>query len=356
MKRKVLIGYNYILHYRVPLFNKLAEKYDVTVLHSGKSMRETNDKYAELIVPVYKIGPFHFQPGFIKEVTKKEYDVVIALFDVAWITTLIAVFIRRKKCKFILWGAWITKNKLANLLRVAFSKRVDSNIFYTHAARKDFISRNVNENKLFVANNTFDVGEQIESFKYILKNRILFVGSLDERKQNDLLIYAFNNIIDKINEDINLTIIGEGSKLESLKRLVSEIGLTKRVEFFGKINDVDYLKEYYKVAIVSVSFGQAGLSVLQSLGYGVPFLTKKNAISGGEITNIRNDYNGILCDDNIKSLQENLLKLCLDIPYARVLGENAFNYYKKYCTMENMANGFIDAIENSRLSEVDVDN
>ena len=351
MKKNVLIGYNFILHYRVPLFNRLSERYNVTVLHSGKKMAGNQDSYNEIITNVYKLGPFFFQPGFLKEVFNPKYDVVISLFDVAWITTLLSTIFHPKKKKFILWGAWITGNNVANYVRVFFSKKVDANIFYTYQSLEDFVNRNVSKEKVFVANNTFDVGDMVPSYKNVLKNQIIFVGSLDERKQNDVLLKAFKNITPRIPQDIVLTMIGEGSQLNQLKKIAEDLELNDRVAFLGKINNNDLLREQYKSAIASVSYGQAGLSVLQSLGYGVPFITKKNAISGGEITNIINEYNGFLCEDNIKSLENSLLRICMDIPFARKLGKNAYYYYKNYCTMENMAQGFIDAIENTRLSK-----
>jgi glycosyltransferase involved in cell wall biosynthesis len=89
--------------------------------------------------------------------------------------------------------------------------------------------------------------------------------------------------------------------------LVVSLKIQNRVIFKGKITSNKDLIEFYRNAFVSVSFGQAGLSVLQSLGYGVPFITKKNAISGGEITNIIDKYNGFLCEDSVESLKEKIL-------------------------------------------------
>ena len=106
---------------------------------------------------------------------------------------------------------------------------------------------------------------------------------------------------------------------------------------------------YYAEAIVSVSFGQAGLAVLQSLAYGVPFITKRNAISGGEKTNIKDGFNGYFCEDNSEPLSQKILELCNDIQKARVLGQNAYNYYNEYCTIENMVQVFRDAIESARF-------
>lgn len=350
---KILIAYNYILHYRKPFFNKLSEHYNVTVLHSGDKTVTDKDKYEEILFGEKKIGPFHLQSGLLKEVGKNKYDCVIALFDVRWLTTILSYYLHNQDSKFIWWGAWITQNRLANTVRLYLTKKADANIFYTYKAKREFIERGANEGNLFVANNTFDVGKRIESFKEKKKTRILFVGSFDERKQLDSLIYAFNNVLNEIPDNITLTIIGDGNEKDKLQEIVNKKNLKDRVDFEGRINDPVKLHPYYREAIASVSFGQAGLSVLQSLGFGVPFITKKNAISGGEKFNIKHGFNGLLCDDKIEALENSIKSVCNDITYARELGKNAYNYYNKYCTIENMVHGFVDAIENSRLSRVD---
>jgi glycosyltransferase involved in cell wall biosynthesis len=353
-KKKVLIGYNFILHYRVPLFNTLSKKYDLTVLHSGKSIRKSSDLYNEIIVPVFKVSKIHFQPGLIKEIKNNKYDVVILLFDVAWVTSLIASFCLKKNQRLILWGSWITKNFLANKVRLFFSKLANGNIFYTYKSSKDFNNMGLDSGKIFIANNTFDVGNVFDSSTCLDKNSLIFVGSLDSRKQNDVLIRAFHKILPKIDDGINLHIIGSGTEYVSLVKLVNDLNMSERIIFKGKIEDQNLLALEYKHAIASISFGQAGLSVLQSLGFGVPFVTKKNAISGGEIFNIKHNHNGILCDDNIDDLQSHLLLLCTDKNYARQMGANAHNYYRQFCTMDNMAQGFIDAIENVQLANIDI--
>ena len=110
---------------------------------------------------------------------------------------------------------------------------------------------------------------------------------------------------------------------------------------------------YYEESIFSISYGQAGLSVLQALGFGVPFITKKNAISGGEKYNIKNGYNGFLIEDSLIALSNIILKLCIDIKYAKQLGENAFYYYQQFCIISNMVKGIQDAIEGTNFSKID---
>jgi glycosyltransferase involved in cell wall biosynthesis len=353
MKKKILIGYNYILHYRKPMFNLLSEKYDVTILHSGKSINNNTDKYKELIFPVKKHGPFYLQQGLIKEIQVNDYDYVILLFDVRWLNTIRSILKYRKKVKIILWGAWLTNSNLINKIRLYLSKKVYANVFYTHKSRLDFINLGLDETKTYVANNTFDVGERVKSFNNEVKDIILFVGSLDSRKENKVLISAFNNILDKIPESINLIFIGDGDEMINLTNQVNTFQIASRIKFVGRIEDSSELKGYYKRSIVSVSYGQSGLSVLQSLGYGVSFLTKENSISGGEKNNIKHKFNSIFCEDNITSLEYYLTELCLDIKYSRELGKNAFEYYTKYCTIENMSQGFIDSIERTSKTTID---
>lgn len=355
MKKKILLGYNYILHYRKPLFNLLAEKYELVVLHSGNETVEEKDSYTELIVPTKKMGPFFFQRGLLKEIKKEEYDYVILLFDLRWVYTIFSIYLYNKKAKLILWGAWLTDSNIANRVRLYLTKKADASIFYTQKSRNDFVKLGVPKKKTFVANNTFDVNQRVKSYENGIKNRILFVGSLDKRKQNDILIKAFSNIIHKIPNDIVLTFIGDGAQKQVLIESSKKSKIESRVYFAGRLEGVNELEGFYKEAIVSVSFGQSGLSVLQSLGYGVPFLTKQNSISGGEKTNIKNGVNGIFCNDSIESLEFFLVKLCTDIEYARTLGKNAYHYYSEFCTMENMCQGFLDAIEDTDLSKIDYD-
>ncbi|WP_169777290.1 glycosyltransferase family 4 protein [Campylobacter mucosalis] len=351
--KKILIQYNYILHYRKAFFNELAKYYEVTVLHSGKKSVTQKDLYKEIIVPVKKIGPFYFQKYVVSEVKKNLYDIHIALFDVRWINTVMSIYFKNKRSKFIWWGAWLTKSFVANKIRLFFTKKADANVFYTYGAKKDFIGLGILDNNLFVANNTFDVGTGVKSYENINKNRILFVGSLDKRKQNDFLINAFYNSLLEIQDNIILTFIGDGPEKDYLQTLVKDKNIESRVEFVGRINEPDLLQNYYKESIVSVSFGQAGLSVLQSLGYGVPFITKINAISGGEKFNIKDRVNGFFCEDSQDSLKNTLIEICNNIEFARVLGKNAYEYYSKYCTIENMVQGFRDAIEDTRFAKVD---
>ena len=94
-----------------------------------------------------------------------------------------------------------------------------------------------------------------------------------------------------------------------------------------------------------MSFGQAGLAVLQSMAFGVPFITKRNAISGGEKYNIVDENNGIFCADDMNSLVDAMSRLIVDPGYAKLLGVNAFTHYRDKASVSLMVDGFRAALK-----------
>jgi len=346
---KIIILENKILHYRKPFFNGLAYHYDTTVLHSGDiSVNSQEDSYKEYIVPLKKKNKFYLQSEVVPYIKKNDLDVVIGMFDLAWVDIVKAFFYCKKNnIPFVWWGIGFGKNKVINFIRKILVNYSNGVILYTKESKELFVQYGIIKEKIFVANNTFHVENRIKGYEFS-KDSILFVGSLDKRKQNDILINAFSSIVDDIPKNINLIIIGEGIELENLRKLSSKLKLENRVKFIGKVTDTKILASYYKKAICSVSFGQAGLSVLQSLAYGVPFITKRTAISGGEISNIIDGYNGFLCEDDIESLKLSLTNIILDKEKTISMGKNAYDYYSENATMEKMIQGFIDAIDYAR--------
>ena len=81
--------------------------------------------------------------------------------------------------------------------------------------------------------------------------------------------------------------------------LANRLGLTDKVVFKGHIDKPDQLKYIYDNAIATVSVGQAGLAVSQSIGFGVPFVTHKDAITGGEIYGVQPGKTGDLLTSNL---------------------------------------------------------
>lgn len=114
------------------------------------------------------------------------------------------------------------------------------------------------------------------------RDAILYVGRLERPKKVDLLIRGFAAA--KVSDHrTRLIVVGSGKELTNLQRLAIDLGVSDRVDFLGHVSDVSKLKDLYARAVCSVSPGYAGLSLTQSLGFGVPMVVSRDEHHAPEI-------------------------------------------------------------------------
>lgn len=347
----IAIIYGPLLHYRIPLFNALCDRYNISVFTTFLSNEINNCRFNVEVFESRNYGPFQFQPNLQKRLREGSFELCIVFFDVAHINSLLAVF-QPVAPRTILWGPWLTKSKIANRIRVSAIDRCESTIFYCNEHLEEFLNFNLDKKKLYVAPNTVEVPIDITSGSEAEKDIILFVGSFNKRKGLDRLVCIFKSILGKIDDNVNLVLVGDGAERSKLKSLIISLGLNSRVKMPGKINNPGHLAPYYKKAVISVSLSQAGLSVLQSMGFGVPFLTVQGSISGGETLNIVNGVNGFIVENTDEAISEALLNLLNDKKKIVYFGKMAREHYLQYATIENYAQGFYDAVEKTRETNV----
>lgn len=341
----ILVIQGWLPHYRLELFNALAALEDVAVVHSGEPARRDGDRFEEVVLPVKTLGPFRLQQGLLKLIEARQPRAVIAMFDVRWVNTVRAMYRYDQRLKWVWWGLDRGKSEWATKAKLLIARRPNPIVLYNEVTRAEFSSDLEPKVPLFVANNTFHVPNRAECFRNPVKNRIINVGSLEARKENAVTIRVLKKICDDTGADIRFSLIGDGPERTTLTALVDELGMQNRVELVGRIDNPSELARYYAEAFASVSFGQAGLAVLQSMAFGVPFLTKENAVSGGEKHNITNGETGIIVTDDPVALESALRRLFADPDAARRLGEAAYHYYSEAATIENMVANFVKAID-----------
>lgn len=354
---KVLILYNKIFDYRIPIWNILAEQCDLTVAYcEGKDKSGCNFKRIALKEP-YRLGPFSFHKENIYKLAK-QYDVVIALGNIKWPKYTSLAF-RKRKFKFATWSIGVSASYTKGYdaitrwdwIRDIFYKAADACIFYTDYAVKKNLQRGFDPKRMFVANNTVEV---LPLNPNIAKDSLLFIGTLYRQKGLQLLLDAYSNV-NKMHPDLpQLVIIGGGDEFEAIKEWIEFNNLEDKIHLLGPIYDKELKRSYFQKAIACISPNQAGLAVLESMGYGVPFITKQNAITGGEIFNITNGKTGILL--NSDNELETVLHQIAEHPYRfEEMGKNARAYYTAHRTPEIMAQGILDAIssmlENNYVSK-----
>ncbi len=348
--KSILILQNTILHYRKALYNELSKYYNVTVLHSGKKSVTKDDSYNEIITPVKKIGIFTFQKGVITEIRSDKYDVVISMFDLHWVKNIWSI-IYRKKAKIIWWGHRYGNNQILNKIKTKLILFSDGVILYNDSQLKQMLQLGIPENKIFIAENTIFVGNS-ENLSGLKKSSLLYVGRAQKRKRVDLLITTFASILKDIPSFVTIDIVGIGEENAYLKRLAQKLRVEDRVIFHGEVNDSRQLKELYKKAFAYVSPDAVGLGAQHSFAYGTPVVTTSVGYKGAEYEKLEDTINSLLFK-NEEEFKEIIIKIITDNDFRKKIGHNAYQLYSSKLTMQNMAQGFIDAIENTNKSNID---
>ena len=280
----------------------------------------------------------------------QDFDTVIVYGDLAWLKYICLPFRRNRSFKVIFWTIGVSASydkkydaiSKWNNIRDFFYKQADALVLYSNYPIQQYIKRGFNPKKLFVAPNTVEVLNDISN-QEIEKDSLLFIGTLYLQKGISVLLenykraYLFNPNI------LPLNIIGSGPEYKNIEVWIKENFLDHKIFLRGPIFDVKKKAAFFYKAFACISPIQAGLSVLESLGYGVPFVTMHDALTGGERLNIQNAVNGILLRD-VSDLEHIILDISKNSSKYLEMGKNGREYYNKYRTPNHMADGLIDAI------------
>ncbi|MPR33412.1 glycosyltransferase family 4 protein [Salmonirosea aquatica] len=351
-KKRILFLQNRLLHYRIPLYEFLNRQagYEVCVAFPyGDVVPKTEFRQIKLSIQKAKAFVLHER---LYELCC-EYDVVIAMFDIRWLTHLKLVLIRNRPFGYVFWGIGVSTEKgydaikLYDPVRYYFARRADAMIFYSDYPVEKYKRAGISEQKLFVAPNTVNTewsDEYWDQRSQAIKTKLVFIGSLQARKNLDELLHCFFILAPKYHY-LTLHIVGEGTLKPLLKEKILNQGMEKRIVFHGQVNQDKVLSTIFKDALVCVSPGQAGLSVLKSFSFGLPFITSAHAITGGERFAIQDDYNGFLYPGTYPNLESTLLALLDNPQRVKVMSKAACDSYWRHRTIDVMASGFSKAIE-----------
>ncbi len=138
------------------------------------------------------------------------------------------------------------KNLIIFKLIKYFYKKADAIVGISKKLSID-LSKYVNKTCITIYNPAYDKKIYKLSKKKIKikksKNTILTVGRLENQKDVNTIIKAFNIVKNKI--ESNLIIIGYGSKLQNIKKIIAEYNLQKNIKILTNIRNPF---PYYKIA------------------------------------------------------------------------------------------------------------
>lgn len=341
---KVLLLQSTIVHYRHALFQQLGERPGVslTVGHCANDpVANRNRSYASVRLGVSGMGSLRWQYNALA--IAHQHDVVIAMFDVHWISSVLLAVPSARPYKLIYWGHGLGRRSYVHPIRISMARRADALLLYGEQHRAEFVSRGIPDKKLFVAPNTLFVKQPgrkgTES-----RTAFIFVGRLQPRKRLLELLGAFALAVGQLADDVTLEIVGDGPLKQALEGDVLARGLGQRVRFHGEITDDRVLQRIFQKAIAYVSPGAVGLGVLHSFAHGVPVVTSANVLHGPEFENVENGVNGIIYNGSEEELASVMITLAGNPTFAERLGEAAVQHYRSKRSMDRMVDGFVDAI------------
>lgn len=347
-KLNVIFVLDHPLHtYRLPFFQQLNNRgYNLSVIHTGEYLQD-----ADYIQQIKSDVKFRFLGFEVRDnIAFNDADIVVFMQNIRIINLWVASLNPFKKYKLIHWGIGTSSSKGLSLnkniisrIRSFLSQMASAVILYS-AYPISLFSERVQKN-IFVANNTIYNPKPIDFSKF-KKEYFLFIGSLNKRKGLDILINTYHEYIKESNNSFGLLIVGEGPEKGNLISLVKKLNLENNILFAGRVQSDEKKSNIFSKAIASISPLQAGLSVLESFSYGVPFVTYKNAVSGGEHLNIIDDVNGYLVSSK-EELKMALVKLSHDKDSSQRLGCEAYKHYSSKRQMKHMVDSFDEAFRYS---------
>lgn len=350
---KVLIVQNQVPHYRSVLFDELSKEFDLSVFTS-RTVRYPKINFSKKYSNLFKTAFFNFY--LLRHIFKHHYDVVVIGDDLRhiWLLFFRMVLGRIWSVKgWVIWGVGgrSTYGPLGTLKRLMFRAN-DILLFYDHNSKAEYIARfpsvgarsRVAVNTVSASKFNYLASEENKKLKDNSKSfNIINVGSINERKRNDVLVDVVHDLVKNHGKSIQVYFVGNGPQKLFLSRQIDHLKLSKNVFLYDAIEENSKLLLHYLNSDVCVSYGQIGLTVLQSFAHSVPVITHRNAISGGETSNIIHGFNGFLVD-NESDLKEKILLLMNQRKLLDMFKTNARCTFNRNASMSAYVANFKSAI------------
>lgn len=225
-------------------------------------------------------------------------------------------------------------------LKLKIASRTDANI-----CASQFIKEATGLSKSVVVPNCYD--DNIFSSKEFADRprEIAFVGRLVSDKGCDLLLHAVATLPTAIN--LAVTVIGDGPEMQSLKKLASELGLT-RVRFTGSLTPprvADELRKHQLLVVPSLWREPFGIVALEGMACGcVPLVA-----DGGGLPEAVGDAGMVFKRGNEDDLAEKLLRLLKSEPLRSTIQGKAEPHLAQHRASE-MAARYLDVIKQAGIN------
>ena len=312
---KVALITNIPSPYRVDLFYYMQthlKEYEIHVIYTNQS--EDNRKWKienEKLINSHILNSkiiklkgelddryIHFPGNIGRILSRLKIDVVIAWeYNLAAIQSMIWCKIKKKPFIHLTDGTLYSERNIGNLQKISrklITQNADACIASSSKAKEKLMRWSVPEEKIFISLLTVDITKIRKTEHKPESGRLLYVGSMIQRKGLDLLLKALLYVVN----DYLLHIVGNGNEkqIEELKKIAKDLGATDHIQFCGFKQGEELINEYQRAQafILPTREDCFGLVLLEALCAEVPIISSKYADGAYDIVN--EGKNGILVD------------------------------------------------------------
>jgi len=172
-------------------------------------------------------------------------------------------------------------------------------------------------------------------------HRLLFVGRFIELKGGDILLRAFQQVVQAVPE-ARLVMVGSGPEEARWRALARELGVADRVVFRGRVPPEHLVQEYPRAAVVvvpsyEIATGQTealGVVAIEAQAFGTPVVASR---TGGLPEVVLHGETGLLVPErDPEALARALIRLLRDPELRHRMGENARKHYEEHFSAQSL--------------------
>ena len=170
---------------------------------------------------------------------------------------------------------------------------------------------------------------------------ILFVGTIQPRKNVEYIVQSFSQVKDSISHDLILA-GAPGDSNSAVEKLINDLKLKDRVTLTGYISDErrHLLYKYADIFVYPSKYEGFGLVLLEAMSYGIPVITASNSALKEAAGNA-----ALYCDgQTTKSLADALNSLISNKEIKDDLVKKGYEQIKKF-TWQNCAQQMLSIYE-----------
>jgi len=280
----------------------------------------------------------YFNKRFSKQYNNTQRRVVVLHGDGSPLKMLFGYFPNLERNKII--------NRHYNKLVTEALESVDAIVLLSESARRTFLNLypQFKTKSYVIVNGISDDINSAEDRRLVQPletYNLLCIGTVSERKGQDLLVEALGKMPMMLRNRLKLYLVGDGPLLSKLKKNITRYQL-ENVFIEGARNNVnEYIREADLFILPSRDEGMP-IAILEAMRAGLPVVSTK---VGGIPDMIIDGYNGRLIAPDVEELKIVLSEIAEGKTDLLALSQNSRMHYEKYFRSDMMIRSYVDLFD-----------